>query len=740
MMVAMNSPTPSKPNSSPPSPKTVPSVREHHGDAVADEFAWLGDEEDPDTIAYLEAQNAHTEALTEHLGPLRQQIFDEIKSRTLETDMSVASRVGDWWYFTRTAEGKQYGSQCRAPIGGPDDWTPPQVAPGEALAGEETLLDGNERAEGHEFYSLGAYEVSHDGRLLAFSEDVKGDERYDLRVKDLETGELLPDELAGIAPGAVWSLDGQHLFYQRVDEAWRPDSVWRHRLGEDPASDVRVYHEPDERYWVGVGSSRSERWLFVASSSKATSEVWALDSADPTGEFRLVSARREGLEYEVEHAVVDGADVFVILHNDEAENFALAQAPADDPARWGREHWTSVLEHDPAVRIEGVDAFEGYLALSYRREGLPKFAVWRLDPEDGAPPLGSFSVGKFEEVEFEEELVAAGLGGNPEWASPRLRFGRSSFTTPAQVFDLDVPTGERVLLKTQPVLGDFDPDRYEARRLWATAQDGAKVPISVVRKKGVERPAPTLLYGYGAYESSIDPGFSVARLSLLDRGVVFAVAHVRGGGELGRHWYEQGRFTAKPNTFTDFVACAKALVDHGEAVPEGLVAEGGSAGGWLVGAVANLAPELFAGVIAVVPFVDPLNTILDPSLPLTVTEWEEWGNPIEDKAVYDYMKAYSPYENVEAKAYPKILAICSLNDTRVRFAEPAKWVARLQRSTTSGEPVLLKTEMNAGHGGRSGRYERWKEAAFEEAWILDVLRRPLHESGPTLPTRGGVGS
>ncbi|ADG96607.1 Oligopeptidase B [Segniliparus rotundus DSM 44985] len=724
MMVAMSSPVP------PPVPKTVPTTRAHHGEVVTDDLAWLGDEEDPDTIAYLEAQNAHTEALTEHLGPLREAIFDEIKSRTLETDMSVATRIGDWWYFTRTQAGEQYGAHCRAPVASPEDWTPPQVSPDAALPGEMVLLDGNERAQGHEFYSLGAYEVSHDGRLLAFSEDVKGDERYDLRVKDLATGELLADELTGVAPGAVWSLDGHYLFYQRVDEAWRPDSVWRHRLGDDSANDVRVYHEPDERYWVGVGSSRSERWLFIASSSKATSEMWALDSSDPTGAFQVVAERREGVEYEVEHAVVDGTDVFLILHNDEAENFALAQVPASDPARWGREHWTSVLEHDPALRLEGVDAFDGYLALSYRREGLPKFAVCAygdsVRPADQAAPaeafsFGEFHGGQFQELAFSEQLVAAGLGANPEWASPRLRFGRSSFTTPAQVYDLDVPTGERILLKTQPVLGDFDPSQYEAYRLWAVADDGAQVPISVVRKRSVAKPAPTLLYGYGAYESSIDPGFSVARLSLLDRGVVFALAHVRGGGELGRHWYEQGRFTAKPNTFTDFIACAKALVDQGETAPGRLVAEGGSAGGWLVGAAANLAPELFAGVLAVVPFVDPLTTILDPSLPLTVTEWEEWGNPLEDKAVYDYMKAYSPYENVTAKAYPKILAICSLNDTRVRFAEPAKWVARLQQATTSGEPVLLKTEMNAGHGGRSGRYERWKEAAFEQAWILDVL-------------------
>ncbi|WP_040584498.1 S9 family peptidase [Segniliparus rugosus] len=718
----------------PPVPKSVPTVREHHGDAVTDELAWLGDEEDPDTIAYLEAQNAHTEALTEHLAPLRQKIFEEIKSRTLETDMSVASRVGDWWYFTRTEEGKQYGAHCRAPISGPDDWTPPQVAPGESLPGEAVLLDGNERAQGREFYSLGAYEVSHDGRLLAFSEDVKGDERYDLRVKDLVTGDLLADEIPGIAPGAVWSLDGRHLFYQRVDEAWRPDSVWRHRLGTDPSDDVRVYHEPDERYWVGMGSSRSERWLFIASSSKATSEVWALDSADPTGEFRVVLPRQEGLEYDVEHAVVDGEDYFLILHNygaqpeqagrarvENAENFFLAIAPAEHPNRW-----TSLIYPSAEIRLEGIDAFADHWALSYRRDGLPRVAVRKLDSErtDPLPPAldGDLAAAGFEELEFDEELVSVGLGGNPEWASPRLRFGRNSFTRPAQVYDLDVPTGERILLKTQPVLGDFDPDRYEAYRLWAAAEDGARVPISVVRKKGVAKPAPTLLYGYGAYESSVDPGFSVARLSLLDRGVVFAVAHVRGGGELGRQWYEQGRFAAKPNTFTDFVACAKALIDQGEAVAERLVAEGGSAGGWLVGAAANLAPELFAGVLAVVPFVDPLTTILDPSLPLTVTEWEEWGNPLEDKAVYDYMKAYSPYENVEAKAYPRILAICSLNDTRVRFTEPAKWVARLQRATTSGEPVLLKTEMNAGHGGRSGRYERWKEAAFEEAWILDVLR------------------
>lgn len=416
-------------------------------------------------------------------------------------------------------------------------------------------------------------------------------------------------------------------------------------------------------------------------------------------------ARREGVEYSVEHAVVGGQDRFLILHNDDAVNFTLTEAPVSDPTQQ-----RTLIPHRDDVRLDGVDAFAGHLVVSYRREALPRLALWRVN-SDGtyADP---------EEVSFDSELMSAGLAGNPNWGAPKLRIRAGSLVIPARVYDIDFVTGERTLLREQPVLGDYRPDDYVERRDWAVAEDGARIPVSVVHRSGIEFPAPALVYGYGAYEICTDPSFSIARLSLLDRGMVFAIAHVRGGGEMGRLWYEHGKLLEKKNTFTDFVAVARHLVDSGVTRPRRLVALGGSAGGLLMGAVANLAPELFAGILAQVPFVDPLTTILDPSLPLTVTEWDEWGNPLADKDVYSYMKSYSPYENVEAKPYPAILAMTSLNDTRVYYVEPAKWVAALRHVNANGSPVLLKTQMNAGHGGVSGRYKGWEETAFQYAWLL----------------------
>ncbi|WP_068155253.1 S9 family peptidase [Rhodococcus phenolicus] len=702
----------SAPLTAPPVAKTVPFERTHHGHTFVDEYEWLHDKESPEVVAYLEAENAWTDQQTADLAPLRGKIFDEIKSRTQETDMSVPTRLGDWWYYARTAEGQQYGIQCRCPIAGPDDWTPPEPAPGVELPGEQILLDGNAEAEGHDFFSVGAFSISHDGTLLAYSTDVVGDERYTLRFKNLVTGELLPDEIPGTAPGATWAIDHSHVFYLTVDESWRPDTVWRHRLGTGRAEDVKVFHEPDERFWVSVGSTRSEKYLMIWIGSKITTEGWVLESDNPTGEFRVLLPRREGVEYGAEHAVVAGEDRFLVMHNDidpetgaKAENFVLAEAPVDDPSAL-----RTLIAHRDDVRLEDVDAFAGHLVLGYRREALTRLAVW---------PLTDDGYGELTELEFDEELFSVGPGANPEWNQPTLRLGFTSFITPSRVYDRVVETGEMLLRKAQPVLGEFDPAAYEQHRDWAVAQDGTRIPLSIVRRKDLaDGPAPTLLYGYGSYEASIDPGFSVARLSLLDRGMVFAVAHVRGGGEMGRHWYENGKTLAKKNTFTDFVACAQHLIDTGVTAADRLVADGGSAGGLLMGAVANLAPELFAGVLANVPFVDPLTSILDPSLPLTVIEWDEWGNPLDNPEVYEYMRSYSPYENVEAKDYPAILAITSINDTRVLYVEPAKWVAKLRATKTGDAPLLLKTEMSAGHGGVSGRYEKWREVAFEFAWVL----------------------
>ncbi|MEU7630820.1 S9 family peptidase [Nocardia sp. NPDC049220] len=707
------------PVSAAPIAKTVPTERVHHGDVFIDEYEWLRDKENSDVVAYLEAENAYTEAQTAHLGGLRDSIFDEIRARTQETDLSVPTRMGEYWYYSRSFEGKQYGVHCRCPIAaaatGIDAWTPPQLEVGTEVPGEQVLLDSNELAEGHDFFALGAFSVSHDGNLLAYSVDISGDERYVLRFKDLRTGELLGDEIAGTAPGATWSLDGTHVFYQTVDGSWRPDTVWRHRLGAtDP--DVKVFHEPDERYWVSIGATRSEKYLVIWVGSKITTEGWVLESDNPEGEFRVLLPRRDGVEYSAEHAVISGEDRFLILHNDvvdgvKAENFVLAEAPVDDPSAM-----TLLIGHRDDVRLEDVDPFRDHLVLSYRREALTRIAVW---------PLTESGYGERRELEFGLELFAVGTGANPEWEQPTLRIGLTSFITPMRVFDYVPATGELLLRKEQPVLGGFDANDYEQRREWAIAEDGTRIPISLVRRKNAATaaPKPLLLYGYGSYEASMDPSFSVSRLSLLDRGVVFAVAHVRGGGEMGRLWYENGKTLTKKNTFTDFVSCARHLIESGITAADRVVADGGSAGGLLMGAVANLAPELFAGILANVPFVDPLTSILDPSLPLTVIEWDEWGNPLADKDVYEYMKSYAPYENIEAKDYPAILAITSLNDTRVLYVEPAKWIAKLRATKTGDSPLLLKTEMSAGHGGVSGRYEKWKEVAFEYAWVLDRVGR-----------------
>jgi oligopeptidase B len=696
----------------PPRAPQKPVVRSHHGHDVVDAYEWLRDKEDPEVIAHLDAENAYTAAQTDHLAGLRETIFEEIKGRVQETDLGVPVREGSWWYYSRTAEGKQYGIHCRAPISGQDDWTPPAIAADRPAEGEQVLLDGNVEAEGHDFFSLGSFDVSADGTRLAWAVDTTGDERYLLRVRDLETGRDLDDRVEDTAPGAVFDATGEWIFYPTVDEAWRPDTIWRHRVGTT-GDDVVVMTEPDERYWIGVGLTRSRQYLLIEMGSKITSETWLLDATHPTGEFRVVWPRREGVEYEVEHAVIAGSDRLLVVHNDGAENFELVDVPADDPTSTTDRQ--VVVPHSASVRLESVDAFAGHLVVEYRREALPRFSV---------VPLGPDGIGEPVEVEFDEPLFSAGASGGPEFAQPTVRFVHTSFTTPSTVVDLDVRNGERRVLKRQVVLGGYDPAEYQQAREWATAADGTRIPISLVWRRDAVRvgePAPLHLYGYGSYEHSIDPGFSVARLSMLDRGVVFAVAHVRGGGEMGRAWYEQGKTLSKKNTFTDFVDVADHLVAEGRTSPELLVAEGGSAGGLLMGAVANIAPERFAGIVAAVPFVDALTSILDPSLPLTVIEWDEWGDPLHDAGVYEYMASYTPYENVrEGVQYPRILAVTSLNDTRVLYVEPAKWTARLR---DVGAPVLLKTEMSAGHGGVSGRYESWRERAFELAWLLDVLGR-----------------
>jgi oligopeptidase B len=694
----------------PPSAKRVPTERIHHGDTVIDEYAWLADKSDPDTIAYLTAENEYTQEQTKDLDGLAEEIFGEIKARTLETDLTVPTRKGGWWRYARTVEGQQYAIYCRK-AATTDQTRPPMPEDGKPLDGEQVLLDGNELARGHDFFSLGIFSISPDDRLLAYSVDFSGDERYTIRIKDLDTGAILPDEIPNTAYSCAWSLTGDALFYVTVDEAWRPYRIWRHTVGDQADQDVIVFEETDERFWAGVGLTRSQRYIAIRTSSKVTSEVRLLDSADPYGEFTAIAPRTQGIEYAVEH---DG-DRLLVLHNKNAINFELATTSL--PGQGDTTDWTPLIGHRTDTRLLNADAFDGFLVVYFRRDGLTGLRV--------------ISANRDEEIAFPDAIYSVSPGANPDYQATTFRLGYTSLVTPDSVFDCALATGELTLLKRQPVLPapdgtEYDPADYEQFREWATAEDGTRIPISLVARKGTRtgartgtpKGAPCVLYGYGSYEVSIDPRFSIPRLSLLDRGFVYAIAHVRGGGEMGRLWYEDGKLLHKKNTFTDFVACAQHLTDEGWTSQDRLIARGGSAGGLLVGAATNMAPRAFTGIVAQVPFVDALNTILDPSLPLVITEWEEWGDPLHDAEVYRYMKSYTPYENIAGDvSYPAIFALTSLNDTRVYYHEPAKWIARL-RNDASGGPFLLKTEMEAGHGGRSGRYNAWHEESLVLAWTV----------------------
>ena len=673
----------------PPAAPRRPTPLQTHGDTRVDDWYWLRDKDDPEVIAHLEAENAYTAALTERTRPLEHALFDEIKARIQETDLSVPSPWGGYWYYSRTVEGQQYPIHCRR--------TGSEDGP------EQVLLDENELAGDAEFFDLGAFSISPDHRLVAYSTDYDGDEVFTLRFRDLETGADLADEIPGVSYGATWALDDATVFYTVLNDAKRPWRLYRHRLGTPASQDVLVHQEDDEAFYVGIGRTRSDRWLVLSMNSMVTSEHLVLPADDPEGEFRMVEPRRHGVEYGIDHQ----GDRFLIVTNDEAENFRLVEAPVTTP---DREHWTDVVPHRADVKLDGVDAFARHLVLYERADAVRRIRV--MDTESG----------ETHEIEQPEQVSTAGGGTNLEYDTDILRFGYTSLVTPSSVFDYDVRARTRELKKQQPVLGGYDPAEYVTERLWATAADGQRVPISVVRRADValDGSAPGFLYGYGSYEASRDPSFSSFRLSLLDRGFVYAIAHVRGGGEMGRRWYEDGKFMAKHNTFTDFVAAAEALIAAGYTSADRLVARGGSAGGLLMGAVANMRPDLFAAMVAEVPFVDVLTTILDESLPLTVIEWDEWGNPNEPE-FYDYIKSYSPYDNVKAQDYPRLLVTAGLNDPRVSYWEPAKWVLKLRETKTDDHPVLLKVEMGAGHMGPSGRYDAWRDEAFVLAFVLDAV-------------------
>lgn len=669
-----------------------PTPLTQHGDTRVDDWYWLRDKDNPEVIALLEAENAYTTEFMSGTEALQQELFEEFKGRIQETDLSVPVRKGPWWYYSRTEEGRQYGIHCRKPD---HDGVP---------GGDEiVLLDENETAGDAEFFALGTFDVDPTGRWLAYSVDTDGSESFTMHVRDLDGLTDLPDVVEETYYSSAWSRDGSVLFYTRQDPTKRPYQVWRHVVGDPAGQDELLHQEDDERFFVGVGNSKTDDYVLVSISSSLTSEVRVLRSDDALGTFAVVEPRRQGVEYHLSHHRGE-RDVFYVLTNEDSPNFKLMVAPAQTP---DRSNWTEVIGHRDDVKLDGVETFARHLVLSERAEGIPRIAIVDLATGDHAV------------LEQPETVYAARPGGNAEFDSTALRYLYTSFVTPRSVFEYDLITGTRTLLKQQPVLGDYDPSVYTTERTWAQAPDGTLVPTSLVYRSDRRREGgPALLYGYGSYEVSVDPTFSSLRLSLLDRGFLFAIAHVRGGGDLGRLWYEHGKFLQKRNTFTDFIAVAEHLISAGHTSAETLIARGGSAGGLLIGAVANLRPDLFAGLVAEVPFVDALTTMLDPSLPLTVHEYEEWGNP-EDPEYYHYLKSYSPYDNVKPARYPTILVTAGLNDPRVSYWEPAKWVQKLRQNNQGDGAVLLKTELGAGHSGPSGRYNSWKDEAFVYAFMLE---------------------
>ncbi|MDJ0355104.1 S9 family peptidase [Paenarthrobacter sp. PH39-S1] len=737
----------------PPVAKKVPVTRTHHGDTFTDSFEWLRDKENPEVKAHLEAEQAYTDAVTADQEPLRQAIFDEIKSRTQETDLSVPSRKDGWWYYTRTEEGKAYGVHCRvraADTGNPvQDWTPPVIEAGAEMPGEQILLDGNAEAEGKPFFSLGGAAVTRDGHLYAYAQDNAGDEVFTVRIKDLRSGELLDDVIEHVFYGLVFAPDGNTLFYMLADESWRPYQVKSHVLGTPVAADEVLYQEDDVAMWTGFELSADRRALVVSIGCSEYSESRYLRFDAPEAGLQMVIPRAENVLYDAEPFLLDGVEKILLTHNRDAVNSMISLLDAAELGRpVAEQQWATVVEHDDDVRVNGATVTATHMVLSVRQDTIERVQVIELSGL--GTPAQSPAVG----AAFEEELYTTSMGGS-DYEAPVIRLGYTSYLTPPRIYDYvlpsgsdnpagdssgqgaraaagtgaggtgttDVTGGELLLRKESPVLGGYSPTDYVAEREWAQAPDGTRVPLSVIRRADLHRDSSNagVIYGYGSYEVSMDPAFSIARLSLLDRGIVFVVAHIRGGGEMGRHWYEQGKKTDKKNTFTDFIAGTDWLAGSGWVDPERIAAIGGSAGGLLMGAVANLAPEKFAAVVAQVPFVDALTTILDPELPLSALEWEEWGNPITDAEVYHYMKDYTPYENIRPVAYPRIAAVTSFNDTRVLYVEPAKWVQALRETTTGGEPIVLKIEMDGGHGGASGRYEGWKMRAWDYAFVADAV-------------------
>ncbi|NIR42665.1 MAG: S9 family peptidase [Gemmatimonadetes bacterium] len=673
----------------PPRAEVIPHELEAHGHMRIDNYYWLNQRENPEVIAYLEAENEYTEAMMAHTEALQEKLFQEIKGRIKETDLSVPYREGDYFYYSRWEEGKDYPIYARKR--------------GSLDAAEEIMLDVNELAEGHGFTSVRSPQVSSDGSLIAFAHDTVGRRFYNIRFKDLETGELLEDEISQVTANVAWANDNRTVFYARQDPVTlRRYQIYRHVLGTDPANDELVYEESDVEFSCGVWKTKNERYVIIGSFQTLSNEYRYLDADDPGGEFTLFLPRERDHEYEIDHF----GDHFYILTNDEAQNFRLMRTPVD---RTGKDHWEEVISHRDDVLLMDLEIFRDFMVLTERKDGLRQLRVrpWSGEGEHY--------------LDFGEPAYVAYVSANPEIDTKVLRYGYMSMTTPRSIYDYDMETREKTLLKRDEVLGDFDPDDYVAERLHAPARDGVQVPVSIVYRKGLNKHGsnPLLLYGYGSYGASIDPTFNSARLSLLDRGFVFAIAHVRGGEELGRRWYEDGKLLKKKNTFTDFIDVAEFLIAEGYTNPDLLFAQGGSAGGLLMGAVANMRPDLFEGIVARVPWVDVVTTMLDESIPLTTSEYDEWGDPNEEE-YYHYMLSYSPYDNVTAQDYPNLLVTTGLHDSQVQYFEPAKWVAKLRALKTDDNLLILKTDMESGHGGASGRYKSWRETAFQYAFLLDL--------------------
>ena len=670
-----------------------------HGVTLSDDYAWLRDKQNPEVTAYLEAENTYAEAVMAPLAGLREDLYQEMLSHVKQTDVSVPFRDGDWWYYTRTEEGQQYAIHCR------------KAGMASALienAPEQVVLDGNQLAKGHPFFAIGATDITGDGRWLAYTADTTGFRQYTLHIKDLETGETLPDEVERVG-SVVWAADNRTLFYTVEDEEQkRQYQLWRYTRGTPHTADVLVYQDDDERFNLGAGRTRDGKYLVLESASHTTTESWVLAAADPEGAFTLISPRQDDHEYAIDHR----NGLWFIRTNDRGRNFRLVSAPVATP---GREHWTERIPHRDAVMIEEVDLFSGFFVACEREDGLPRLRIWRFSgdgPESA--PAG--------EIAFPAPAYSAQPHVNRIFDTPTFRYAYQSLVTPSSVYEYDVATGATTLLKQLEIPGGFDRTLYASERVHATARDGVQVPVSLVYRKDKRQPGrnPLYVYGYGSYGYSLPLGFSGNRLSLLDRGVVMAYAHIRGGGDLGKPWHDAGRMLVKRNTFTDFIAAVEYLTASKYGDPACVAIEGGSAGGLLMGAVANLRPELFRAIVSHVPFVDVMNTMLDASLPLTVPEYEEWGNPNEEN-YFRYMLSYSPYDNLKAMSYPAMLVKTSLHDSQVMYWEPAKYVAKLRTLKTDNNPLLLVTNMQAGHGGSSGRYDYLKEIAFDYAFLLREL-------------------